>query len=229
VDAPTQERADGEHDRRRLEGNARYCDDSAYRLALYQQVASLLLEQGQVRLVLENGPDRLPIELAICLRAGGAYGRPLTGVQGSELNSGPIRGAGHDAAQRIYLPDQVTLADAANGGIAAHLAERLDALGQQESARTHSGGCQCRFRAGMAAADDDHVKGLGETHKILGPGRGCQKEQSRIVGRQALRTRPYLASREVPDRFITARSRTLRRGCRHRCWGWWRHRRWYCR
>src|SRR6202011_5296391 len=96
--------------------------------------------------------------------ARGAYGRSFTGVQGSELYSASIRGARHGPAERIYLPDQMALADASNGRIAAHLAERLDALSQQESAHAHSSGCQCRFRAGMAAANDDYVKGLGDKH-----------------------------------------------------------------
>ena len=169
------------------------------------------------------------IEATVRLGARSPDRRAFSAIEDPKLDSTSIRDTAHQPIKSVNFPDQVTLANASNGGIAAHLAERLDALGQQECARTHSGGCQRRFRAGMAAADDDHVIGLGETHTILGPGRGCQKEQSRIVGRQALRTRPYLASREVPDRFITARSRTLRSGCRHRCWGWWRHRRWYCR
>ncbi len=55
-------------------------------------------------------------------------------------------------------------ADAADGGVAAHLSQGLDALGEQKSARTHAGGRQCGFRAGVAAADDDDIKGLGEAH-----------------------------------------------------------------
>src|SRR5205814_8681464 len=61
------------------------------------------------------------------------------------------------------------------GWIAANRAERFDALGQKESAHAHAGGRQCRFRTGMATADDDHVKSLGETHRFLDPVASRQK------------------------------------------------------
>ena len=39
--------------------------------------------------------------------------------------------------------------------------ERLDALGEQQRARTHARGGQRRLGAGVAAADDDHVDSCG--------------------------------------------------------------------
>ena len=122
---------DREHNRRCFERDSGYGHDAAYRLAVDQQVAGLLLEQREVRLVLQDGSDRLPVELAVGLRARGPYCRTLAGIEGAELDAGSIRGARHDAAQRIDLADQVALADAADGRIAAHLTERLDALRQQ--------------------------------------------------------------------------------------------------
>jgi hypothetical protein len=165
VDATTEKRTDGEYDRRRFERNTSDGNDTAHRLALHQKIAGLLLKQREVWLVLEDGSDRLLIELAICLSARGAYSRSLTGVEGSKLNSRSIRGTCHDAAEGVYLSDQVALTDSTDGWIAAHLAERFDALGQEESAHAHACSRQCRFRTGMATADDDHVKGLGETHR----------------------------------------------------------------
>jgi hypothetical protein len=85
------------------------------------------------------------------------------------LNSGTIRCTGHHAAKSVDLAHEVTLPDAADGWVTAHLAQRLNALGQKKRTRAHSRGRQRRFRAGMAAADDDYVKGLGETHRFRGP------------------------------------------------------------
>ena len=85
-------------------------------------------------------------------------------VEGPELDTGAVRGACHGAAESVDLAHEVTLPDAADGRIAAHLTQRLDALGQQKRARTHPRGGQRGLRAGMASADDNHVIGQGESH-----------------------------------------------------------------
>src|SRR3546814_14147838 len=40
------------------------------------------------------------------------------------------------------------------------MAERFERLRYQQCARSHPGGCERRFGAGMAAADDDDVKAV---------------------------------------------------------------------
>ena len=65
--------------------------------------------------------DGLPIELPVRLGARGAHRRALAGIQDAELDAGAVRGARHGAAQGIDLPHQMALADAADGGVAAHL------------------------------------------------------------------------------------------------------------
>ena len=52
----------------------------------------------------------------------------------------------------------MALADAADGRVAAHLAQRLDGLREQQRARAHAGGRERGFGARVAAADDDYVK-----------------------------------------------------------------------
>ena len=63
------------------------------------------------------------------------------------------------AAERIDLLDQVALADAADRGIAAHLPQRFHVMRQQQCAGTQPCGGQRRLGPGMAAADNDHIKG----------------------------------------------------------------------
>jgi hypothetical protein len=58
----------------------------------------------------------------------------------------------------------VSLANTANRGIAAHLPQRLDALGQEERAGSPARGRQRGLGAGMAATDDDDVEGSGVEH-----------------------------------------------------------------
>ena len=52
-------------------------------------------------------------------------------------------------------------ADAANGGVARHLPERFDVVGEQQRVRAHARGSQRGFCAGVSAADDDDVVGVG--------------------------------------------------------------------
>lgn len=60
----------------------------------------------------------------------------------------------------------MALSDPANGGIAGHLAQSLEGLGQEKG----SGPCSCcgigRFGAGMATTDDEDVVGsrVSEAH-----------------------------------------------------------------
>ena len=48
--------------------------------------------------------------------------------------------------------------------VAAHLAERLDALREQVRTRAHARGGQCGLRPGVTAADDDDVEALRMLH-----------------------------------------------------------------
>jgi hypothetical protein len=66
--------------------------------------------------------------------------------------------------ERIDLLHQVTLADAADGRIAAHLPQRLDIVGEQQGASAHARSRERGFGAGMAAADDDYPVLRAKTH-----------------------------------------------------------------
>ncbi len=69
--------------------------------------------------------------------------------------------------QGIDLTHQVTLADTADRRVAAHLPQRVDAVGQEQRARTASGRRQGGFGAGVAAANDDHFIGVCESHGFI--------------------------------------------------------------
>ena len=136
----------------------------ATRPASRQQVRDLGLEQREVRLVLEHRADRLLVQRTIGLGTRRAHGRTLARVQRPELDAGAIDGLGHRAAERVDLLDEVALADAADRGVAAHLPERFDALGDEQRATAHPGGRKGRLGAGVAAAHHDHVEDFSETH-----------------------------------------------------------------
>ena len=75
--------------------------------------------------------------------------------------------ARHDAAECIDLARQVSLANAADGRVAAHLADRLEILRQQQRARAHARGRRRGLRARVAAADDDDVEFLILPHPVI--------------------------------------------------------------
>jgi hypothetical protein len=132
------------------------------------QVGDFLLEQREVRLVLQHRADCLLVQGAVGLRARRAHRRTFAGIEGAELNAGAIRRLRHRTAERVDLLDQVTLADAPDRGIAAHLSERLDALRQQQRTHAHARRGQGGLGAGVPAAYDDDREFLGKAHGWAG-------------------------------------------------------------
>ena len=69
----------------------------------------------------------------------------------------------------------MALADTADTGVAAHLSQRLDVVREQQRALPHARGGQRRLGAGMATANDDHIKFLGYNMQRL---RGARAQWS---------------------------------------------------
>jgi hypothetical protein len=59
----------------------------------------------------------------------------------------------------------VAFANAANRGVAAHLAQGFNVVAEQERFATHARGRQRGFCSGMAAADHDHIEFLRVKHE----------------------------------------------------------------
>src|SRR5581483_8184573 len=81
------------------------------------------LTQGEARTIFQNPLHPLTVECLVGLCARCANRWPLLGVEDSKLNSGLVDRKPHLAAERVDFLHQVALADAANGGIARHLAD----------------------------------------------------------------------------------------------------------
>ena len=170
MDHPTQKRARGQHRRTASDPGSIRTDhrgQPAIRadLQILHRTGSDFETLGlrQQRL---NGP---PIQAAIRLGPRTTDRRPLAAIQELEMNAGHIRRPAHDAIQRIDLPHQMALANAANGGIAGHFANRLQTMGQQQGARAQPR-CRChRLATGMAAADHHHIKLSGHSSSKSDP------------------------------------------------------------
>jgi len=92
------------------------------------------------------------------LRPRPAHRRSLAGIEDAELDAGPVGCAGHQAAERVDLLDQVALADAADGRVARHLSKGLDAVREEQGTASHARRGKGCLGAGMAATDDENVE-----------------------------------------------------------------------
>ena len=95
--------------------------------------------------------------LLVALRAGRPHGRAARGVQQAELDADGVGDLAHDAAEGVDFADEVSLGDAADGGIAGHLRDEIDVQGEERGAQAHAGGGHRGLASGMAGADHDYV------------------------------------------------------------------------
>jgi len=160
VDLAREEGAHGEHHAGGVEAQANLRDHPGHAVARDDQVVHRLLEQGEARLGLDGPADLALVELAVDLGPRRPHGRPLARVQGPELDPGAVGGAPHEPPEGIHLAHEMTLADPADGGVAAHLAQGLDVVGEQQRPRPGPGRGERSLGAGVSAADHDDLEGV---------------------------------------------------------------------
>lgn len=127
---------------------------------LQQQVVHRLLEQIQTFLTLERPPYCRLVKHTIGLGTGRTHGRTLAGIENAELNACYVGRTGHQSAQGVDLLDQMALADTPDGRVAAHLADGLDIVGQQQSTRPEARRGETCFRPRVSATDYNDIIGL---------------------------------------------------------------------
>lgn len=139
--------------------------DPDHRFALEQKIGDLALKEPQIRLMLEQPPNGHAIKLPIGLTAGRAHRRAFAGIEPPPLDARLVGSDAHRSAQGIDLAHQVPLADPADRGIAAHLSQRFDRLGEQQGARAGARRGERRLGAGVATADHDHLDVEAVAHR----------------------------------------------------------------
>src|ERR1017187_4818338 len=130
----------------------------------HPQRGHLGLLDAQIGFVFEYFPHPEAIQLLVHLRPRRPHGGTTRRIQQAELDAYRIGNFPHDAAQGIDLAHEVTLGDAADGRVAAHLRDQVqvhsDHGGAQANARAGSRG----FTAGVAGADDNDVVPVGHCY-----------------------------------------------------------------
>lgn len=85
--------------------------------------------------------------------------RSLASIQHMKLHSGLVNNAPGNTVERIDLAEDGSLADASEAGVTGASAEIFNLWGNERRASSSSRCCCTRFRAGMAASYDNHIKG----------------------------------------------------------------------
>ena len=101
---------------------------------------------------------RRGIKLAVRLGPRATNGRTLAAIEHPKLNAAGVGDPAHQAVQGIDLPNQMTLAETPDGGIAGHGANGRKTVGDQRRPGAHPRRGARGFAAGMAATDDDNVE-----------------------------------------------------------------------
>ncbi len=142
---------------RRLEDLTDLGFNAAHGAVLDDQALDAGLAHLQVGGAFEHPLAAGSISGLVGLRASSANGRAFARVEKAELNSSFVGRQAHLAAERVDLADQVSLADAADRGIARHLAYMVEVECEHQGVRAHPGGGQCSFNTGVTGADNDDV------------------------------------------------------------------------
>jgi len=157
MDQAAQEGAGGDDDGTRADTAAVGQHQSGHPALADQQILGRAGQQGQIGGLVQQRPHGLAIELAVGLGARPLHRRPLAAVKDAELDAGAIDGASHESVEGVDLAHQLALGQAADSGVARHLAQRLEPLGDQQGGGAGARGGGGSLAAGMATADHHHV------------------------------------------------------------------------
>jgi hypothetical protein len=125
-----------------------------------QQRGDRPLDRLQRLVLLEERAHRAAVQPAVALRARRPDGGALPPVEHAELQRGEVGRPPHDPAERVHLPHDRPLRDAADGRIARHLADRLERARDERDARAEPRRGDGRLRSGVSGADDEHVEAI---------------------------------------------------------------------
>src|SRR5262245_2637782 len=94
--------------------------DTGNPAVLENQVVGFGLDNLEAWNSADRGLHGSRVKLAVGLSARASHSGPFAAVQDPELDSAKVGDATHETVKRINFPNQMTLAEPANGGIARH-------------------------------------------------------------------------------------------------------------
>ena len=130
VDQTIEEGANGQYDRLAADADPALGDDTGDTIPVHDQIVAGLLEDLQVRVVLQGLTHHCLVQQAISLGTGSPHRRALGRVERAKLDPAEIDGLRHDPAKGVDFLDQVSLADPADRRIAGHMPQRIYVVGE---------------------------------------------------------------------------------------------------
>ena len=152
-----QKRAGRQHDRPRPVFGAAPAAEPGDPATLGEQGFHHLLAERQVLLPFDGQLGQKLVGFLVALGARAVHRGAFAPVQQAELDRSRVGEHPHRAPEGVDLADDLPLGHAADGRVAAHLADGVAVDRQQGGPQTHPGRRQSGFNTGMARADHDHV------------------------------------------------------------------------
>ena len=127
-----------------------------------EDLGGVALVEVEVGLVLDEPLHAELVGLLVALGTGGLDAGALAGVQKAELDTGSVGVPAHDPAEGVDLPHDVPFGQTADGGVAGHLRDGVEILGEDGRLAAHACGGHRGLDPGVTGSANDDVVVLRE-------------------------------------------------------------------
>ena len=125
-----------------------------------EEFGDVALVDVEVGGVLEQPLHAELVGLLVGLGARRADAGALVGIEHAELDAGGVGVEAHETTEGVDFPDDVSFGESADGGVAGHLGDGVEILGEEGDGAAHASGGGGGFNAGVTGTDDDDVVGF---------------------------------------------------------------------
>jgi hypothetical protein len=122
-----------------------------------EDLGGVALVEVEVGLVLDEPLHAELVGLLVALGTGGLDAGALAGVQHAELDAGGVGVPAHDPAEGVDLPHDMPFGQTADGGVAGHLGDGVEILGEDGRLATEPCGGHGSLHPGVTGSADDDV------------------------------------------------------------------------
>ena len=138
--------------------------DEAMPIQFDEQIFNDFLAESEVGLRFDDAFHFLLVGFFVGLGARAVHRGAFAAVEQAELDAGGIDGLAHGAAEGVDFANDLSLGDAADGWVTAHLRDGVAVGGEQRGACSHARCGECGFATGMTGADNEHVEVVSGGH-----------------------------------------------------------------
>ncbi len=155
---PAKKRPCRDDDRRGQERRTIGASYAANSHPLGEDLGGHRLNDRQIGRFFKPDSHEILIFVLVRLRSGGLDRRTFRTIEHTELDAGGVDRQTHEPSERIHLARDLAFGQAADGGIAAHLADR-GPVERDQAGACPDPGCRVRgFDTGVAPSYDDAIK-----------------------------------------------------------------------